>query len=287
MSLKNILKKGSIVAVGSALFLTLVPSQNILQTEIVYNLPKKSFCYSELKKQVEQESLSYKLKISLIGFEIINKTMNWYGTVTEDSEKLESKVDVFLRASEKYWGDLNMRKVDYKDAKNIEGICEEYSYRLSDGKKIMNGEVKIYADKAEILKDDKLIVKKGKYNGVLSFLEDIRSKDLKVGEMRSMDVLFGKDVYHFNYKVVCEETLYEQYVPVKDDSTGEWRNEGRGKSCKTYKIELKIRRQGADDVREGIYFWIGKEGEYEGDLVKAKVDYNWAITAEMILKNLF
>lgn len=281
MSLKNILRKGSVLVAGSALLLSIgmLPSS-------LHELPVRNLYYAGMKKQVEQEFLRYEFKIYVLGFKLANKTMTWDKTITEDSKKVEYNLDVALRASSKYWMDLKMKKIDYKD-KNLEGLLEEYSYALSDGEKIKKGSVEIYPDRAEIYYNDNLLIKRGRYKGVLSFLQDIMEGNMKLRETRNMDVLFGKDVFRFKYKVVGEETLYEKYDLVRDEDTGDLIREGRGKSFETYKIQLKIQKYGEDKVRKGIYFWIGKEGKHKGEVVNIEIDYNWALNVEMLLKDLF
>lgn len=263
MSLENILKKTGKIILCSALFLSL-GTLSCHPQKAVQPSHQTNFCYTEMKKRVEQESLHYNLKIYVIGFELINKTMTWNEKITEDSQKTEHELNVALRASSKYWGMMNMRKIDYK-TENLEELCEEYSYSISDGKKIEGGHVRLYPNKAKIQQGDMLITKKGEYKGILSFLQDIREGDMKFGETRAMDVLFGKDVYHFEYKVVGEEILLEKY--------------------KTYKIDMKIRKKGSNEVREGIFFWVGKEGKHKNDIIQIEIEYNWAIKAGMVLKD--
>lgn len=282
MSLKDIIKKGGTFIAGSALFLSLgiIPCNQ----QLLYEQPRNFYCV-ELKQQTQQKSLRYNLEIYVLGFELINKTMNWNETVTEDSAKLEHKLDISLRASKKYWGFLNMRKIDYKNSQNLEWICEEFTYGLSDGEKVETGHVKIYPDRAEVYQEGMLIIKNGKYTGVLSFMQDLMKGDMKIGETRVMDVLFGKNAYNFRYKVVGKETMYEKYDYVRDG--GDWNYEGRGESFETYKIELKIRNPQGEEMKRKVFFWIGKEGKHKNEIVKIEIIYNWAISVKMVMKDLF
>lgn len=279
MFLKNNFKRNAI-AISSALLLSLGALPSV--SKATYPLEEKY--YLETRKQVEQESLNYKLKFYLLGIRLVNETMRLDNLITEDSEKIEHKLSLApLKTSDRPLACIDMRKITYKNAKNLEELCEEYSYKLNyDSKEAKKAHIKIYPNIAEIYKDNELMVKNEKCVGLLSFIQAVARDDLKIGETDAMDVLFGKNIYRFEYNVTGEETLYERYVLVREGCREE-RYEGRGKSYKTYKVELKTRRAGSSNVRKDIYFWIGREGKYRGNIIKIKFERNWALVGEMML----
>lgn len=277
MFLKNNFKRNAI-AISSALLLSLGALPSV--SKATYPLEEQH--YSETKKQ--QEPLNYKLKFYLLGIRLVNETMRLENLITEDSEKTEHKLSLVpLKTSDRPLARIGMRKITYNDAQNLEELCEEYSYELNYGsKEAKKAHIKIYPDTAEIYKDNELMVKNEKCVGLLSFIQAVARDDLKIGEANAMDVLFGKNIYRFEYNVTGEETLYERYVLVREGH-GADRYEGRGKSYKTCKVELKTRRAGSDNIRKDTCFWIGREGKCKGDIIKIKFEHNWALVGEMML----
>lgn len=273
------------LALGSALVLSLGTIPSTLSKDDMRGPIRKDLRYAETKNIVQQESIQYKLKLYLLGFEIVSKTIIWKEKVSEDSQKIEHEINTSLRATKKYWGSLSAKKIEYKNAPNLEDILEEFSYSLSDGEKIRGGMIKLYANRGEIHQDNAKIVKEGKYYGVASLLENITKDNLKVGERHAMNLLFGVDVYHLEYKVLDTETVYEEYEYAQNDSQGEMQYVGRGKSYETCKIRLKLKKRGADETRDDVYIWVGRTGKHKGDIIKLKITYNWAIIAEMMIED--